>query len=314
MSTLSKGITVIKQVKIHLKNLVAISKTAFRKWWKKDPFRDSAVIAYYSIFALPGLLVVIISLSGYFFGRDAVNSHLAEQITKMFGADTSIQIQEMVIKASEMKNTFLATLLGIITIFIGATGVFVEFQKSLNMVWEVKAYQSESGIWDIIRVRLFSFGLILSFAFILIVSLVISATMAALGAWLSGYFSDSFVVLLLSVNFVLSFLILAVLFALMFKVLPDAKIQWRHVFIGSMVTAFLFEIGKFFLSFYFGKANPGTGYGPAGSVILILIWVSYSSMIVFYGAEFTHAFANKYSGKIAPTPNAMPVEPEVPRL
>ncbi|MBN8706977.1 MAG: YihY/virulence factor BrkB family protein [Bacteroidetes bacterium] len=301
-------------MKIHLKNLVAISKTAFKKWWKKDPFRDSAVIAYYSIFALPGLLVVIISLSGYFFGRDAVNSHLAGQITQMFGADTSVQIQEMVIKASTMKNTFLATLLGIITIFIGATGVFVEFQKSLNLVWEVKAYESDSGLWDIIRVRLFSFGLILSFAFILIVSLVISATMAALGTWLSGYFSDSFVVLLLSVNFVLSFLILAVLFALMFKVLPDAKIQWKHVFIGSMVTAFLFEIGKFFLSFYFGKANPGTGYGPAGSVILILIWVSYSSMIVFYGAEFTHAFANKYSGKIAPKPNAMPIEPEVPRL
>jgi len=314
LSTLSKGNTVIKLVKLHLKNLIAISKTAFKKWWKKDPFRDSAVIAYYSIFALPGLLVVIISLSGYFFGRDAVNNHLASQITTMFGADTSIQIQEMVIKASTMKNTFLATLLGIITIFIGATGVFVEFQKSLNLVWEVKAYESDSGIWDIIRVRLFSFGLILSFAFILIVSLVISATMAALGTWLSGYFSDSFVVLLLSVNFVLSFLILAVLFALMFKVLPDAKIQWKHVFIGSMVTAFLFEIGKFFLSFYFGKANPGTGYGPAGSVILILIWVSYSSMIVFYGAEFTHAFANKYSGKIAPKPNAMPIEPEAPRL
>lgn len=309
-----KRLTAIKQMKIHTKNLVAISKTAFRKWWKKDPFRDSAVIAYYSIFALPGLLVVIISLSGYFFGRDAVNNYLAAQITTMFGADTSVQIQEMVIKASMMKNSLFASILAVITIFIGATGVFVEFQKSLNMVWEVKAYQSESGIWDIIRVRLFSFGLILSFAFILIVSLVISATMAALGTWLSGHFSDSFVVMLLVINFILSFGILSTLFALMFKVLPDAEIQWKHVSIGSLVTAFLFEIGKFFLSFYFGTANPGTGYGPAGSVILILIWVSYSSMIVFYGAEFTHAFANKYSGKIAPSPNAIPVAPESPRL
>ena len=148
---------------------------------------------------------------------------------------------------------------------------------------------------------MFSFGLIVSIAFILIVSLVVSAMLSALGQWLSGHFSDAFYITLQVVNFVASIIILAGLFALMFKFLPDAKIQWRHVLLGSLVTAFLFTIGKFALGVYFAKANPGTGYGAAGSVILIMLWVSYSSMIVFYGAEFTHAYAALHFGKVPPS-------------
>ena len=294
------------------KNIFAAFKSAYKEWMAKDPFRESAVIAYYAIFSLPGLLVVIITLAGYFFGRNEVNNHLTDQITATLGADTAEQIQNMIVKASETTNSVLATIIGMVTIVVGATGVFAQFQKSLNIIWEVKADKSKSGIWNIIRVRLFSFGLIVSIGFILMVSLVISATLSAFGNWLSSHFSDSFLLVLQVVNFIFSLVILSVLFALMFKFLPDAKIKWRHVWVGSLVTAFLFEIGKFALGLYFGKANPGTGYGPAGSVILILLWVSYSSMIVFFGAEFTRAYANMCSGKIPPSEIAKAEVPHKP--
>lgn len=288
-------------MRTHIQKVFTVLKNAFKSWLAKDPFHESAVIAYYAVFSLPGLLVVIMTLAGYFFGREAVNHQVAAQFTSTMGADTARQVQDMIIQATKLKNTMLATIIGIVTILIGATGVFAEFQNALNIIWEVKADPKKSGIWEIIKIRLFSFGLIVSIAFLLIVSLLVSALISAFGNWLTGHFSDSFLLILQLLNSGLSLFILAILFALMFKFLPDAKIKWKHVWIGSFVTAFLFEIGKFGLGLYFGKANPGTGYGAAGSVILILLWVTYTSMIVFFGAEFTHAYANMFSGKVAPT-------------
>ena len=288
-------------MKIGLKSNFTILKTAFNAWWSKDPFRESAVIAYYSIFALPGLLVVTVTIAGYFFGSDVVNKHIADQITAMLGSETAKQIQNMIVKASMIRNSVWLTVIGLIVIIIGATGVFAQFQQSLNNIWEVKVDTSNSGIWSVIKIRLFSFGLILAIAFLLIVSLVVSATISALGIWISNHFSNSFLIILKGVNYVFSFIIFTVLFALMFKIFPDAKIKWKDVWIGSLVTTFLFEIGKFSLGLYFGNAHPGVGYGAAGSVILILLWVSYSSMLVLYGAEFTHAYAVIHSGEITPS-------------
>ena len=284
-----------------VKKVFTVVKNASKAWWFKDPFKESAVIAYYAIFSLPGLLVLIVSLAGYFFGEDAINNHLADQITSTLGADTAEQVQNIIIKASEAKNSILASILGLVTILVGATGVFVQFQKSINTIWEVKIDETKSNLWKLVKIRLFSFGLIVSIAFILVVSLVVSAMLSAFSNWLAGYFTDSFVIELQVINYILSLATLALLFAFMFKVFPDAKIQWRHVWIGSVVTALLFEIGKFSLALYFGKANPGIGYGAAGSVILIMLWVSYSSMIVFFGAEFTHAFAKMFSGRVIPS-------------
>ncbi len=292
-------------MKFRFESLKIALKTALKEWWTKDPFKESAVIAYYAIFALPGLLVVIVSVAGIFFGKEAVNGQIAGQITSTMGADTAVQIQEIIAKASESKNSVIANILGILTILLGATGVFIQFQKSLNTIWEVKADESKSGIISILKARLFSFGIIVATAFILIVSLVVSATLAAFGTWVIKHFSESFIILLQIVNFIISLSIIALLFALMYKTFPDAKIKWRHVWIGSFLTAILFEIGKFALGFYFGKAEPGSGYGAAGSSVLILLWVSYSSMIVFYGAEFTHAYAELKDGKIAPDENAV---------
>jgi membrane protein len=283
-----------------IKKVFTVLKTAFKSWFEKDPFRESAVIAYYAIFALPGLLVIIMTLGGYFFGNDAVNNQVAAQFSTTMGSQTANQIQDIIIQASKLQNSVLATIVGITTILIGATGVFAEFQKSLNTIWEVKLDINKSGIWQIISVRLFSFGLIISITFLMIVSLLIATLISAFGSWLSSHFSESFLFLLTVLNYGISFTILTVLFALMFKILPDVKIKWKHVWIGSFVTAFLFEIGKLALGMYFGNANPGTGYGAAGSIILIMLWVSYSSMIVFYGAEFTHAFAKSFGEKVTP--------------
>ncbi len=290
-----------------IKNISLLFKTAFKNWWARDPFRESAVIAYYAIFSLPGLLVVIVSVAGYFFGQEAVNGQIFGQITTTFGPEIAQQIQDIIVKGTESKNSFWAAIIGLFTIILGATGVFVEFQKSLNTIWGVKVDANKSGILNLLKARLFSFGLIIAIAFILIVSLVVSAALSAFSSWHTHYFSESFLIVSQIINFLVSLGILTVLFALMFKSFPDAKIKWRHVWIGSIVTALLFEIGKFALGLYFGTANPGAGYGTAGSVILIMLWVSYSSMIVFYGAEFTHAYAEKRDGKIQPDENGIKI-------
>ena len=286
---------------IRFKVLLNIFKKAFNEWVDKDPFRESAVIAYYAIFSLPGLLVLVLALAGYFFGRDAVNNHISTQIQETLGAETAIEIQTMIVKASEAENSIPASIIAVITIIVGATGVFVQLQKSLNTIWGVKTKASTSIFRDFLKERIFSFGLIVSISFILMVSLVISAMLAAFGNWLAGHFSISFLVFMQATNFILSIVILTTMFAVMFKYLPDVKIKWQDVWVGSIVTSVLFELGKSGLALYFGKANPGTGYGAAGSVILIMLWVSYSSMIVFYGAEFTRAYASIYTDKTTAT-------------
>jgi membrane protein len=286
-----------------MKQLLKITKNSFKEWNAKDPFRESAVIAYYSIFSLPGLFVVIVTLAGFFFGRDVVNEHLVNQITSSLGGDAARQIQDIIKEQQSQtsKTSIWGAIIGIATLLLGATGVFAQFQKSLNNIWEVKPDTSKSSIWLMIKVRLFSFGLIVSIAFLMVISLMVSTMLAAFGDWLAAKFSETLLVILTIVNFIISLGIMTLLFALMLKVFPDAKIKWKDVWFGSFVTALLFAIGKFALSFYFGKANPATAYGAAGSIILILLWVSYSSMIVFFGAEFTKQYADVHSGGAEPS-------------
>jgi len=275
------------------------------KWNEKDPFRESAVIAYYAIFALPGLLVLVVALGGYVFGSDAVTGQLHGQIGGAMGNETADQVQDMMTKAGGSAHSIWAKSIGIITILVGATGVFVQLQKSFNIIWEVKATPSKSGIWTLLKARLFSFGLILTIAFLLLVSLVITSILAAMSKWMEPYWPAYIMSLFQIANGLISLSIISVLFALMFKMLPDARIKWRYVWVGAFLTGLLFEIGKFGLGLYFGKAEPGSRYGTAGSVVLVLLWVSYSSMIVFYGAEFTKAYADHYHGTVAAGNNAV---------
>ncbi len=283
---------------IKLRKTPLVLKRAFQKWESRDPFKESSVIAYYAIFSLPGLLVVAVTLAGYFFSAEAVNQYVHNAVADAMGNNTADQIAEMITIASRSRESVWATIIGIATILIGATGVFVELQKSLNIIWEVKGKPGKSGVWTFFKTRLFSFGLIISIAFILLISLVISTLLAAAGDWIRQNWAESFIGLFNILNYCISLIVITLLFAMLFKIVPDAKIKWPYVWLGAFVTAVLFEVGKSLLGLYFGKADPGIGYGAAGSVILILIWTSYSSMIVFFGAEFTKAYSDLHYGNV----------------
>lgn len=283
-----------------LKHLGKLFKDSFEAWINIDPFRESAIIAYYAIFSIPGLLLLIVTIMGYFFGNETVNNDLIHEISKSMGASTAAQISQILEKANESKATLWGSMVGVIILLIGATGVFVELQKTLNVIWQVKTV-AQKGILPILKARLFSFGLILAIAFLLTISLVISTAIAAMSNWIKVDTSPFMISVFSIINFLLSLAVISFLFALMFKVLPDAEIKWKQVWLGSLITGILFTIGKTALAYYFGKANPASVYGAAGSVILILLWVSYSSIIMFFGAEFTYVYAKTYSGTVAPT-------------
>lgn len=287
-------------MKLIIKDLGKLFSTTFKEWFDKDPFRESAVIAYYAIFSMPGLLFLIISVAGYFFGKETVNQNIISQISSTMGADTAAQISDMLTKANQSQSTILGSIIGIATILVGATGVFVELQKTFNLIWQVKVVPKR-GILPILKARLFSFGLILAIAFLLTISLVISTALAAMSNWIKVDTSQFMIVFFNILNFFISLIVISTLFGMMFKILPDAKIKWKHVWLGSILTGLLFTIGKTALAYYFGKAEPASAYGAAGSIILVMLWVSYSSMILFFGAEFTATYAKMYSGTVPPS-------------
>lgn len=286
----------------YIKDFPSLLKTTFVEWNKKDPFRQSAVIAYYAIFSMPGLLVLIVTITGYFFTKDVVSKNIINQISQTFGSGIAKQTELMLLSAGQTKETILGSIIGIATLLIGATGVFVALQKTLNEIWRVEL-PAKTGILTLLKIRLFSFGLILAIAFLLLISLVVSTALAAIGEWIQADTSQVFVIFFNVLNFVLSLIIISFLFALIFKILPDIHIKWKQVWLGSVVTGVLFTIGKTALAFYFGKATPESAYGAGGSIVLLLLWVSYSSMILFFGAEFTHTFSQKYFPKAQPKTN-----------
>jgi membrane protein len=290
-----------------LKNFWKLLRETFAEWNEREPFNNSIIIAYYTIFSLPGLLVIIINLAGYFFGYEAVTNQIASQMQGLVGGDTAKDVQAIVTKASASKDSTLASILGVATLLFGATGVFYQLQQILNKMWEVKP-QPKQKLLKIVRDRVFSFGLILVIGFLLLVSLVISAGLSALSDWVSIYWSESLMFLFKIADIVVSTSVITLLFAAIYKFLPDAKIRWREVWIGALVTAVLFVIAKFLLGLYFGKSDPASTYGAAGSVILIMLWVSYSGLILLFGAEFTQVYAKSLGHRVEPTEGAVSTE------
>jgi len=280
---------------LHLKKFPSLLKETFVEWNKKDPFRQSAVIAYYSIFSLPGLLVLIVTILGYFFTRDAITHNIINQISSTFGPNVSKEMESLLTNAGRGKGTILGSIIGIGTLIVGATGVFIALQKTLNEIWKIDSEkQKHNGILLFFKNRLFSFGLILSIAFLLLISLVLSTVLSAVGDWFNSGTSDVMLRIFNIINFLFSLVVISFLFGLIFKILPDAKIKWNCVWMGSLVTGILFTIGKTALGFYFGKATPESAYGAGGSIVLLLLWVSYSSMILFFGAEFTYTYSKHF--------------------
>lgn len=297
----------MKKIRKFIKELAAITKKTAGAWNAADPFRQSAIIAYYAIFSIPPLLVIIIAAAGLAFGKEAVQGEVSRQISSAIGSDTAKQIEEMIANASAKESSIWAAIISVVTLIFGATGVFTQLQTSLNQVWEVKVVAKKKWL-KTVKDRLFSFGLILSIGFLMLISLLLTTLLAAFSEWIKAHLPEFMLFVFQLVNFLISFITISVLFGLMFKILPDARIRWKDVGIGAMVTALLFIIGKFALGIYFGKASPGSTYGAAGSIVLIMLWVSYSCMIVFFGAEFTKQYATHFGREIVPAKDAVRID------
>ena len=274
----------------------------------------SASLAYSTIFALPGLLIIIIWFTTVFYGREIIEGTIHNQIAGFVGASAANNIDETMKAALAGGTSQLARIIGIGTIIIGATAVFGEIQSSINMIWKIKSKPKKGrGFLRLLINRLLSFSIIISFGFILLVSLVINGAMDILIGNFMERFPDVAVIVVYIANLVISFFIIAVIFGLIFKILPDAKVEWKHVRVGAFTTAFFFMVGKFLISFYLGHSRMTTTYGTAGSVIIILLWVYYSSMILYFGASFTREYAIEMGSRIYPNKYAVWVEQvEVP--
>ena len=252
-----------------------------------------AALSYYTVFSLAPMLLIVISVAGLVFGDEAARGEIFSQLRGLMGVDAAKTIEDLLTSVSEPKEGVAATTIGIVLLLIGATSVFGELQDALDRIWRAPARDRSGGLLALVRARLLSFGMILGVAFLLIVSLVLSAVVAALGRWWSGAFGG-WEVLAQSVNIVLGFLVTTGGFAMIYKLMPRVKVQWRDVWLGATVTALLFTIGRVLIGVYIGKSGIASGFGAAASLIVILIWVYYSAQIFLLGAEFTWIYARTF--------------------
>jgi membrane protein len=269
-----------------------------------NAFKLSASLSYYTIFALGPVLIIIISLSAIVYGRDVVEGKLLEQLSDLIGPDAALQIQNILINAQQTHATTLGAIIGFILLFIGATGVFTEIQGSINFIWSVRAKPKKEWLRYLLN-RLLSFSLVVGLGFVLLVSLIINALLTLLSTKLTEKFPHFPVGLFNLTNYFIILAVITSLFAIIYKVLPDAIISWKDAWIGSIFTAALFLLGKFLIGYYLGKSNLGVSYGAAASVVIILAWVYYSSLILYFGAEFTKAYALHSGEGIRPKKTAV---------
>jgi len=267
----------------------------------------SGSLAYYTIFSMGPLLLIIITMCSFFFGREAVEGRVYAQLKDFVGSDTASQLQQIIKNASLSGKTAVATTIGVIALLIGATSVFAEMQDSINMIWGLKA-KPKKGWLKFLQNRFLSFSVIVGLGFLLLVSLAIATLLEAFGDYLKGRFPDITIVLFYIINLVITVTITCFIFAIIFRVLPDAEIRWKDVLAGALTTTFLFLLGKFGISFYISKNHIGTTYGPAGSLVVLVLWVYYSAIILYFGAEFTKAYAVQYGHAIYPSEYAVTVE------
>ena len=279
--------------KFKLSHLPKLLVRTFHTWMEKQPFQISAVIAYYAILSLPGLLILILELVGGIWGKEIVRGELFAEISSAMGPETAQSIQEMIADRGSENTSLVATILGVGVLIYGATGVFYQLQNALNDIWNAKPKYSNEVLLTLFM-RLKSFGFILIFGFLLLISFVLTSFLSAFSKQLLRILPEGMLELGFVLDIVLSLTFIYVLFGAMFKYLPSRHVRWRAVKVGAALTALLFLIGKYALAFYFGKAEPGSTYGAAGSIILVMLWVSYSSLIVTFGAQFTKIYSDKY--------------------
>lgn len=269
-----------------------VVKDAGVQFWNDRGPRLGAALAFYTALSLSPLLLVVIALAGAVYGEAAARGEIAHQIRDAVGDEGAQAVQTILANHRSGGENLLMTVIGAVTLLVGATGVFAELQGALDTVWEAKA-PVRGGLWGAVRDRLLSFSVVCGLAFLLLVSLVVSAVLSALGGWLTERLPTGAWVLQLA-NQVLSFLLTASLFGFIFKVLPHARPAWSDVWHGALVTAGLFTVGKYLIGLYLGTAAPGSAYGTAGSFVVLLIWIYYSTQILLFGAEFTEVYANRF--------------------
>lgn len=269
----------------------------------------SAALAYYTIFSLPALLIIIIWISDVFYGREAIEGALYGQLSKFIGDNASVQIQETIKNASYSGESYFATIVGVVTLVLGATSMFTEIQDSINFIWRLKTKPKKGKGWLLLIInRLLSFSLVVSLGFLLLVSLLINGLLDIFIDHLTKRFPDLTVYLVYAVNILLTFIVTSFLFGIIFKVLPDAKVKWKDVRAGAFTTALLFMGGRFLIAYYLGQNKMSSAYGAAGSVIVLLLWVYYSAVILYLGACFTRAYAHERGSGIYPNKYAVWVE------
>jgi membrane protein len=292
-----------------VKNTWKIIKQTFSDFFESNVLKLSGSLAFFTVFSLPGLLIIIIWFSDLFYGHDLVEGSLYHQIEGFVGHNAALEIQQTIRNAMQATGNNFATIVGLVALIIGATSVFGEIQDSINLIWKLKAKPRKGWAWlKLIINRLLSFSMIITLGFILLVSLLLNGAMDLLLNNLMEKFPQMTVILVYILNFVLTFIISTFIFGAIFKVLPDARVKWKHVWVGAVVTAVLFMIGKFLISYYLGHSRMTSAYGAAGSIIVILLWVYYSAMILYFGAAFTHVYAAHTGSRIYPNNYAVWVQ------
>ncbi len=289
-----------------MRKLFEVVKNTFQEWSRDKASRLAAALAYYTVFSIPPLMVVAIGIASVFTDRQVIEQQVVNQAAALMGQQGGDAIQTILNSAEEPgKGELVSTLIGVALLIFGASGVFTQLQDALNTIFGVKP-DPKRGLMGLIKERFLSFTMVLTIGFILLVSLVLSTVLTALGNFVGGLVSEA-AILLWIVNFVVSFGVFTLLFALIFNTIPDVKLGWRDVLIGGVLTALLFKIGEYALAFYFERSDPTSAFGAAGSIILLLLWVYYSAQIVFFGAEFTEVYAREMGAGIQPKDGAVPV-------
>lgn len=296
----------IRGKKKSFKNIWGIVKDSANGFVEDKLMKLSGALSYYMVFSMGPLLLIIITMCSIFFGRDAVEGKVYAQLEGFVGHDTAIQLQSIIQHAAITGKSAMATIIGVILLLIGASGVFAEIQESINMIWGIKP-KPKSGWLAFLKNRLLSFSIIVSLGFLLLVSLGFSALVEIFGGHLRSALPGLSIVVLYLINLILTFSITTFIFAVIFKVLPDANIKWKDVIIGAVATTILFSLGKFGISYYISRSSIGSTYGTAGSLIVLLLWVYYSAIILYFGAEFTKFYAIQFGDEIKPAEYAVVV-------
>jgi len=298
-----------------VRRTLALLKSSGADFVEDDCPTQAAALSYYTIFSLPPLLMVLLLILGALVDPQDIRGQLEAQMGALMGPTATEQIRAILAQLHQPGGNALATVLSIGGLVLGATGAFGQLQAALNRAWEVAPDPKQGGLKAFVIKRLFSFGMVLSVAFLLLVSLVLSAALSAFGGALGRMLPDGLSTTVLQVvNFAVSFVVITALFATIFKVLPDARVAWRDVWVGGAVTALLFVIGKFLIGFYLGRSNPGQAFGAAGSLAVLFVWVYYSSMILLFGAEYTQSWAVHRGSGIVPEQGAVRVRKMTQRL